>query len=412
MSSEQLVWLHGERVATITAASADGRRIHLRYTDDAIRRAPSNAPLLSCSLPLSSRRLDATHFLAGLLPEGDALRAMADLAEVATVDTFALLSRFGRDVAGAAVIAPPDTDPAARDPHLEPYGSGELEAAVADLPERPLDLHDDSELSLPGVQDKLLLVATPDGWARPRGGHASTHILKLDDHRRPGLVDAEAACLRLAHHIGLTTIDVVVETIADQRCLIVSRFDRREGPSGPERLHQEDLCQAMGTDLRAARGRGKYADAGGPDLEDAADLLDRYAADPLAELDRLVRVVAFTVAIGNADAHGKNLAFLHEPVGQITLAPLYDTVPTVLWPELRRTPAMPIGSRVCPIDQVTGADVVQAARLWRLAPDRAASLVTDCAASIAAAVPSVITADTPQGLQDVVLNACERLHQV
>lgn len=410
--AELAVWLHGEQVATITAASADGRKIALRYSDAALERAPRNAPLLSCSLPLSSRRLDATHFLAGLLPEGDALRAMADLAEVATVDTFGLLARFGRDVAGAVILAAPDTDPAARSPELEPYGRDKLESAVAELPERPLDLHDDSELSLPGLQDKLLLVSTANGWARPRNGHASTHILKLDDARRHGLVDAEAACLQLARKIGLTTVDVVVETIADRRCLIVSRFDRADGPSGPERVHQEDLCQATGTDLRSNRGRGKYADGGGPDLENAAELIDRYAADPLAQFDHLIRVVAFTAAIGNADAHGKNLAFLHRTAGEIEVAPLYDTVPTVLWPELRRHPAMPIGSRVCPIDEVTGADVVRAAHLWRIAPDRARSLVEDCAAEIAAAVPQVCTPDVPDGLEDVVLDACGRLHQV
>lgn len=411
ISDELAVWLHGEQVATIAAASGDGRRINLRYSAAALERAPRNAPLLSCSLPLSSRRLDATHFLAGLLPEGDALRAMADLAEVATVDTFGLLARFGRDVAGAAIIATPDTDPTARSPELEPYGPDELESAVAELPERPLNLYDDSELSLPGVQNKLLLVATPNGWARPRNGHASTHILKLDDVRRPGLVDAEAACLQLARMIGLTTVEVAVETIADRRCLIVSRFDRAEGPSGPVRLHQEDLCQATATDLRAARGRGKYADAGGPDLEDAAELIDRYAVDPLAQLDQLVRAVTFTVAIGNADAHGKNLAFLHRSAGEIELAPLYGTVPTVLWPELRRYPAMPIGSRVCPIDQVTGADVVRAAGLWRVATDRAISLVEDCATELAAALPAVCTPDVPDGLADAVLGACERLHQ-
>lgn len=412
MSRALAVWLHGHHVATITPASADGHEIQLSYTEIALDLAPQNTPLLSCSLPLRRRGSDATQFLAGLLPEGDALRAMADLAEMATVDTFGLLGRFGRDVAGAVVIADPEVDPVDRSAELEPYGPGDLDTAVAELPERPLDLHDDSELSLPGLQDKLLLVDTPDGWARPRNGHASTHILKVDDVRHPGLVDAEAACLRIARTVGLTTVDVTVETIADQRCLIVSRFDRTAGPDGPARVHQEDLCQATGTDLRANRGRGKYASAGGPDLEDAARLLDRYSTDPLDQLVRLVRVVAFTVAIGNADAHGKNVAFVHRSPGEIELAPLYDTVPTVLWPALRRDPAMPIGPRVCPIDEVTGRDVVAAARLWHVDQDRAAAIVVDCAAAIAAAVREVCTPDVADTLEEAVLAACERLSQL
>ncbi len=45
------------------------------------------------------------------------------------------------------------------------------------MPDRPLDLHENSNLSLPGVQDKLLLVRVGEAWARPVGGQASTHIL-------------------------------------------------------------------------------------------------------------------------------------------------------------------------------------------------------------------------------------------
>lgn len=406
-------WLHGTRVAELTAASADGREITLRYTDAAFELAPRRAPLLSCSLLLDPRPLDATHFFAGLLPEGEALYAMADLAEVAAIDTFSLLARFGRDVAGAVTITDADLgELELRSPHIEPYQPGELDDAVENLPTRPLDLHDDSELSLPGLQNKLLLVAVDGGWARPRNGHTSTHILKADDPRHRGMVDAEATCLRLARAAGLTTIDPTVETFADQRCLIVPRFDRTGGgdPDGATaRIHQEDLCQATATDLRANRGRGKYTSSGGPDLEDAANLLDSYAAHPNAQLTRLVQAVAFTVAIGNADAHGKNLAFLHPSPGQIELAPLYDTVPTVLWPNLRAAPAMPVGPRIAKIDEITGRDVMAAAKLWRLDPDRARAAIVDCADTVAGALKSAITPDTPDTLAATVMAACERL---
>ncbi len=53
-------------------------------------------------------------------------------------------------------------------------------------------------------------------------------------------------------------------------------------------------------------------------------------------------MVAFTVTIGNADAHGKNLGFVHRQPGAVSLAPLYDTVPTVLWPNLRTRRAMTV----------------------------------------------------------------------
>jgi serine/threonine-protein kinase HipA len=76
------------------------------------------------------------------------------------------------------------------------------------------------------------------------------------------------------------------------------------------------------------------------------------------------------VLIGNADAHGKNLAFLHPTPERIRLAPLYDTVPTALWPRLRREAAMSIGGQVL-LSDVTLDDIVREARLWRHPEDRA-----------------------------------------
>ncbi len=46
--------------------------------------------------------------------------------------------------------------------------------------------------------------------------------------------------------------------------------------------------------------------------------------------------------IGNADAHGKNYALLYHQ-GERRLAPFYDLVCTLAWPELSKTPAMKIG---------------------------------------------------------------------
>jgi serine/threonine-protein kinase HipA len=50
----------------------------------------------------------------------------------------------------------------------------------------------------------------------------------------------------------------------------------------------------------------------------------------------------FNVLIGNADAHGKNYSILYREAER-RLAPLYDLVCTLAWPELSKTPAMKIG---------------------------------------------------------------------
>jgi serine/threonine-protein kinase HipA len=397
------VWLHGTRVAEIVAVRNGG--VSCTYSAEALDRFPSNIPLLSCSLPLRPRRQDASVSFAGLLPEGQHLQAMAAAAHLPAYDTFGLLARFGRDVAGAIVISA--DDPGKRVGGVEPYEGDTLAEAVAALPERPLDLHDDSELSIAGLQDKLLLVDLGGGkWGRPQHGRPSTHILKVEDRRYPGMAEREVACLHLARAAGLTTIDARVEVHADFPCVVVSRFDRIIDGSGiVERVHQEDACQALAREPRAQRGRGKYQAQGGPSFADVATILEQWARDPIAELVSLVKAAAFTALIGNADAHGKNVALLHREPEFVELAPLYDTVPTVLWPKLRRQPAMIFGPRVAEISTIRLDDLLAEARSWRLNQDQAAASIEECVNSVLEA----LDADVPEDLAASVSGAARRL---
>jgi serine/threonine-protein kinase HipA len=378
------VWLGDTRIAELDQPRRP--RIRLRYTEEALGRWPQNSPVVSCSLPLSRGPGDAMPFFLGLLPEGQALATMAAQAELAVNDVFGLLARYGRDVAGALVIGTEGPEP--RGGGVELYEGAALAKAVEDLEEHPLGTHEDSELSLAGLQDKLLLIRLPGGgWGRPVGGRPSTHILKREDSRFPGLIEGEAACLALARAISLTTVETETVELGGHSCLIVSRFDRVVGADGEvRRLHQEDLCQALGIDPSGARGRAKYEQRTvGPSWKQAASLLDAYGADPGAELDRLVAVVTYTVAIGNADAHGKNLGFLHPDAETISLAPLYDTVPTALWPWLRRDAAMAIGGQVKLAD-VGIEDVVREAIRWSHPADRARRIATQTLEGIATAI--------------------------
>jgi serine/threonine-protein kinase HipA len=373
------VWLDGVLVAELTARRP--WELYCTYTERALARWPGLSPVLSCSLPLQSRRMNASAFANGLLPEGQHRQALSRELKVAVNDVHSLLRRFGRDVAGALVIA--GEEPPERTPAVVPYTRGSLEQEVLELPERPLAIHHDSELSIAGLQDKLLLVRLRSGgWGRPAHGYPSSHILKLDDTLRPRRVADESACLRIARRVRLTRNKVETETIADRLCLIASRFDRRVGSDGSVlRIHQEDLCQALARDPEAARGRGKYQSAGGPSLKEAADLLDRYAASPRDQLDRLLAAATFTTLIGNADAHGKNIALLHPTTQTVELAPLYDTVPTVLWPKLRRRSAMSVNGR-WELDEITGADLVQEAAGWRHEPRRATRVLRETATGV------------------------------
>jgi serine/threonine-protein kinase HipA len=387
------VWLHGVHVADLIPRKPWDLRC--RYTSAAVDAWPGNIPLLSCSLPLRARSLDARVFCDGLLPEGQHRPAMAALARVAANDTHSLLARFGRDVAGALVIA--TTEPETRRGRVVPLDDTQLADEVLALPNHPLGLHDDSELSIAGLQDKLLLVDIGGGrWGRPIYGMPSTHILKVEDRRYPGLAAAEVACLQLALAVGMTSVEARLVTIAETPCLIVSRFDRVVGTDGTiDRVHQEDVSQALARDPDLDNRRGKYEQYGGPTLAEVASLLDRYADDPTTELDRLVAATTFNVLIGNADAHGKNIALTHPTAATVALAPLYDTVPTVLWPQLRARAAMSINGR-WQLGDITAADVANEAARWRHDPTRALRIAAETAARVRDALDAgVIDPDSP-----------------
>ncbi len=396
--------MYGGRVAEARRGKKLGV-IELRYTPTAIAEYGLNVPLLSCSLRTDDRWIDATAFISGLLPEGRARDEMARRANVAASDIHGLLARFGRDAVGALSVVPAG-ESATDGGGAEEYTDESLATAIEELGANPLGLHDDSQLSLPGMQEKLLLIKTKTGWARPIRGQPSTHILKRDHAVYQGLVALEAECLRLAHRVDLTSIDPVVVAGDPRDYLIVDRYDRQVDDRGNVvRIHQEDLCQAMGIHT-FSNDKAKDEATGGPRLADLASLLATYARDPDPELDRLMRAVVFTVAIGNADAHGKNMSLVHQPDGSVALAPLYDTVPTLMWPKLKTTPGMFVGG--CrDIRNVTRSHLIAEATTWGVSEPTATACIADTASRLHDAVSEL---QTPSVLADLVRLQLDKLN--
>jgi serine/threonine-protein kinase HipA len=191
------------------------------------------------------------------------------------------------------------------------------------------------------------------------------------------------------------------------KCLIVSRFDRREAAPGaiPERVHQEDICQAMGIDATAVSGRAKYERAGGPGFKAIAALLISHAEDTDAQLARLAQIMTFNVLIGNADAQGKNIALLHEPLDSVALAPLYDTVPTMLWLKLRPHSAMRVNGREH-LGEITLEDMIAEAAAWPYSRSAAAAAIAEVISDIAQASAEL---PMPENLRVLVGGQAERL---
>src|SRR3546814_9685545 len=100
-----------------------------------------------------------------------------------------------------------------------------------------------------------------------------------------------------------------------------------------------DVCSS---DL--VRSERKYASDGGPTFKDSFALLRQAITHPARAISKLTDAAIFNLVIGNADAHAKNFSLLHID-GTIRLAPLYDLLSTVAYPELSTKLAMRIGRK-------------------------------------------------------------------
>jgi serine/threonine-protein kinase HipA len=156
-------------------------------------------------------------------------------------------------------------------------------------------------------------------------GFPSTHILKPEVARSPAMIFDEEYGARIARALGLIEYATWIETFGGIRALVIERYDRAtDAPTG--RVHQEDLCQALGIPRTQ-----KYQEQGGAASVDRFHALVRTHAGR-DSVERLARMVVLAVAIGNVDLHAKNLALLHPFDAPATLTPAYDTVPLLHQP--------------------------------------------------------------------------------
>ena len=110
-------------------------------------------------------------------------------------------------------------DPAAEPASVEWLEEDQLIALLDELPDRPmLAQRDGLRLSLAGAQDKLPVVFDGGRVGLPRGGAASTHILKPAIAAVEGSVINEAFCMALGQAMGLQVAAVEILTAGSGRC--------------------------------------------------------------------------------------------------------------------------------------------------------------------------------------------------
>ena len=329
-----VVWLGAEPVGDLDR----GRRGDLRFT----RRpdSPSLTVAAEGAGPAWPPAFTRAWF-EGLLPE-EVRRTTAEVEHgVARGDTFGLLAAIGWECAGAVSVLPEGRQPAAG--AYRQLTDAEVWERLDAMPRSVAPLDRDLRMSLGGAQDKLLLARLDNHWHLPLDGAVSTHILKPEPERHPGLAVAEAWSLAAASAVTGAAVAHLEAPPGHRPTIIVERYDRGISDGIVSRHHQEDGCQVLGLPPEA-----KYPRGTGPreaSLARIAALLVARAEDVPAELGRLLQQVVVNVALLNTDAHAKNTSVLHTGPRTISLSPLYDVAPTLWFMPTQQRAAMPVGSR-------------------------------------------------------------------
>jgi serine/threonine-protein kinase HipA len=342
MTTQLIAFADGLVMGMVT--NAKGARLSFLYSNDWLA-SPSAYPL-SVSMPLSPdeqehRKIHS--FLWGLLPDNEiVLGQWARKFHVSPRNVFGLISNVGEDCAGAVQFVKPERLDAVRSagpPEVEWLD----EAGVADrLRTLRQDqsawriAHDTGQFSLAGAQPKTALLLERGRWGVPSGRTPTTHILKPPTGEFDGHAENEHFCLELARSLQLPVANSEIRWFKDEIAIVIERYDRVRSGSAIRRVHQEDICQALGLPPTE-----KYQSDGGPGVRAIAELLANTSTAPNEDVRTFVTAVAFNWFIAGPDAHAKNYALLLGAESRIRLAPLYDLASALPYPGMR-----PIGLKL------------------------------------------------------------------
>lgn len=327
-----------------TVTQAKGGRLTFLYSDEWL--ASHTSYPLSVSIPLAPdqqghRKIEP--FLWGLLPDNEiVLGQWARKFHVSPRNVFGLIANVGEDCAGAVQFVRPERLDAVRS-EAPPEVQWLDEAGVADrLRALRQDQsawrtpRDTGQFSLAGAQPKTALLLENGRWGVPSGRMPTTHILKPPTGEFDGHAENEHFCLELARSFDLPVANSEIRRFEDQVAIVIERYDRVRTSGTIHRVHQEDICQAMG--LPPTR---KYQSDGGPGVREIAELLTTVSTAPLEDTKTFVGAIAFNWLIAGTDAHAKNYALLLGSESRIRFAPLYDLASALPYPGMR-----PIGLKL------------------------------------------------------------------
>jgi serine/threonine-protein kinase HipA len=211
----------------------------------------------------------------------------------------------------------------------------------------------------------------------------------------PGHDLNEHLCLDACRRLGLLAVRSRVQDFGDERAIVIERYDRATAPDGSTqvRIHQEDLCQALGV-----RPSGKYQSDGGPGGADVIALLRQVvdAEHVDRDVDRFVDALILNWLLAAPDAHAKNYSLLLSG-GSVRLAPLYDIASALPYDDTH-APKVKLAMKIGPYYRVSAIGTSAWTRLAAdldLDPDTLVDRARSLAADLPDALASAIVASAP-----------------
>lgn len=375
------VYLDGDLAGTAQMTSNGA----LAFSYDESYAARTNPTPLSLSMPVEvqdHKNRVVLPFLQGLLPDNaQALAAIASTYSVSAASPFAMLEHVGKDVAGALQFIPqgassPDAvGTRTRVAELSDQQIEEkLNEAISEYRDGKPIKHADGRFSLAGAQPKIALhELAPGRWGLPDDATPTTHIFKPNAGEMKDIDVIEQMTMTAARTLGLNVSESYVRNFGNVSTFISKRYDRAFSGGRWRRLHQEDLCQALGV----APAKKYQRTEGGPGAGDFASLTELFpiTSDRREASVQFFKAFVFNVVVGGTDAHAKNYSLLLDKE-TVALAPLYDLATYAPYREDDEVVLLPMNvNGKYRSDAVSTADFVKVGRRLKVPTEQAVAIV-------------------------------------
>ena len=299
------------------------------------RYSSSDVLPLSVYLPVREEPYNARSclpFFSNLLPDEWEREKLAQNVGVRPSQTLPLVSAVARDTAGAVCVLQEGEEYRVDEIYDEVSENVIAERIGRKDEESLMYWGQDTRSTIAGAQSKLCLFPENGKWYIPKGNSSTTVIVKPSDD----LSLNEYVVTRLASLCSIQVHDVFLHEFGAKRALVSRRYDR----NGTRRIHQEDMCQAMGI-----LPENKYEENGGPGIRNTSEVIRKFSSESEDDLMRFAEIIVFNYIVGNCDSHGKNYSLLHFDDGSVRLAPFYDLLSTTVYEDISRFLSMKIGQR-------------------------------------------------------------------